>query len=69
MEADSAVERAKKFGIDMTIVLDNIKLSPAGRIEKLERWLEFLPELNGARRITAGSDAKDKNNHVHCKLG
>lgn len=51
MEKISAVERARQFGIDLTIIYENLKLTPTQRIEQLERWLRFIDELRNARYI------------------
>ena len=44
----SKVEAAKKFGIDLTLNLRNLVLTPTERIQKMEGALRFLEELRRA---------------------
>ena len=41
----TAGARARDFGIDLTLTLANLKLTPQQRIEKLEAMREFVHEL------------------------
>lgn len=40
----SAVERAKEFGIDISLIVENLKRSPTERLEGMLSMLEFVEE-------------------------
>lgn len=42
----SAAERAVEFGIDLTLRLENLRLTPEERIRKLDRRLAAMAESN-----------------------
>jgi len=44
----SKIEAAKKFGIDLTLNLRNLALTPTERIQKMVDALRFLEELQRA---------------------
>jgi hypothetical protein len=41
----SAAERAKEFGIDLTLTVENLKLTLEQRIRRLNAWREAVREL------------------------
>lgn len=43
-----AIERAKEDGIDLTLLYENISLTPTQRIDKFLNVLEFAEELKRA---------------------
>ncbi len=45
----TAVARARDFGIDLTLTLSNLKLTPEERLLRLERARELLKEIQAAR--------------------
>jgi hypothetical protein len=47
----SAAARAVEFGIDLTLTLENLKLTPEERIEQLEDFIAGVAALRSARRI------------------
>ena len=49
-----AIERAKEYGIDLTLLYENLSLSPTQRIEKFLNALEFAEELRKAGRRKRG---------------
>lgn len=49
---------AYKPGIDMTLVLENLKLTPTERIQKLERLLRGIDALNAAGEAHRDRTAK-----------
>lgn len=53
----SAVERAIEFGIDITLLEQNLKLTPTERIEQLERYVVFLEEVRRAGQVKRQHDA------------
>jgi hypothetical protein len=40
----SALARAVKFGIDLTLILENLRLTPEERIRKLDSRLAVMPK-------------------------
>jgi len=52
-QSTSAVERAKEFGIDITLVEENLKRTPTERVEALLSMLEFVEEARRARQLTS----------------
>ncbi|MEW6006856.1 MAG: hypothetical protein AB1595_01705 [bacterium] len=51
-----AIERAKEYGLDLTLLYENLKRTPTERIENFVRWLELVDELKRAKQ------RKEKNN-------
>ncbi len=51
-----AIERATEYGIDITLLYENLSRTPTERIENFLRWLEFVDEL---KRIGAQMDIDD----------
>jgi len=45
----TAAARARDFGVDLTLTLSNLRLTPEERLERLERAREFLREIEIAR--------------------
>jgi len=41
----TAVERARAFGIDVTLLLENLRLTPEQRLEKAQRSLASMAAL------------------------
>jgi hypothetical protein len=46
----SRIEAAKKFGIDLTLLIENLRLSPAERVEQLHGACTVMEEVRGAAR-------------------
>lgn len=44
-----AIERAKEYGLDLTLLYENLSRSPTERIENFVRWLKFVDELRKAK--------------------
>jgi hypothetical protein len=52
--AGSAASRAADFGIDLTLTLGNLRLTPEERIRQLDRFIRGVAGLkNASRRINA----------------
>jgi hypothetical protein len=48
----SAAERAVEFGVDLTLTLENLRLSPEDRIRKLDEFILAVQRLKAsARRV------------------
>jgi hypothetical protein len=46
----SRIEAAKKFGIDLTLLIEQLRLSPAERADKLHDASIAMEEVRGAAR-------------------
>jgi hypothetical protein len=44
----SAAERATEFGIDLTLTLENLRLTPEERIRKLDNLIEAAAKLRAS---------------------
>jgi hypothetical protein len=47
----SEIAAAKEFGIDLTLVVAQLRLSPQERLDSLQANMEFVAELDAARRL------------------
>jgi len=47
----SRIEAAKKFGIDLTLNLRSLTLTPTERVKEMEAALRFAEQLRHAKRI------------------
>ncbi len=45
----TAVERAREYGIDISLIEEKLKLTPTERLKGLQNWMEFTEELRRAR--------------------
>lgn len=45
----SAIERAREYGIDITLIESNLRLTPTERLQELQEWMENLEEFDRAR--------------------
>ncbi len=43
-----AVEAAREYGIDISLLIANLKRTPTQRIQRLQEWQELYEELNKA---------------------
>jgi hypothetical protein len=48
----SAIERARNFGIDLTLLIERLRLSPEERVIELQKAMFELAEIRGAARRT-----------------
>src|SRR5437667_12659094 len=46
----TAAARARDFGIDLSLTLSNLRLTPEQRLNRLQRARELLREIEAARR-------------------
>ena len=59
----SAAARAVEFGIDLTLTLENLRLTPEERIRQLESFIRGVAELkNSARRVSQPDAIAGRNN-------
>jgi len=61
--ADSAAARAAQFGIDLTLTLGNLRLTPEERIRKLDGFIEGVAKLKTSTRLKGSADATADQDH------
>jgi hypothetical protein len=54
----SAAARAVEFGIDLTLTLENLRLTPEERIRKLDDHLAGIAKLKATARIIGRHDER-----------
>lgn len=59
----SAAERAVEFGIDLTLTLENLRLTPEERIRKLDDFILAVTRLKAsARKLVPTNAALNQDN-------
>ncbi len=53
----TAIERAIEFGVDITLLQQNLKLTPTQRFENFRRWLEFAEHVRRSGQMKRGEHA------------
>ena len=61
--ADSAAARAAQFGIDLTLTLGNLRLTPEERIRKLDGFIEGVAKLKTSTRLRGSADVTADQDH------
>ena len=61
--AGSAASRAADFGIDLTLTLENLRLTPEERILQLDRFIKGIAELKDSARRIKPTNAIPNENH------
>jgi len=61
--AGSAAARAAQFGIDLTLTLGNLRLTPEERIRKLDSFIEGVAQLKTSTRVKGTADAIADQDH------
>ena len=61
--AGSAAARAVEFGIDLTLTLGNLRLTPEQRIRKLDDFIQSAAKLKASVRVAGPTDATAKQGH------
>jgi hypothetical protein len=61
--AGSAAARAAQFGIDLTLTLGNLRLTPEERIRKLDGFIEGVAKLKPSTRVKGSTDATADQGH------
>ena len=59
----SAAARAAQFGIDLTLTLENLRLTPEERIRKLDGFIEAVANLKTSTRVKGSIDATADQGH------
>ena len=47
---DGAIEAARKFGIDLTLIIERLRLTPAQRVEAMQQAMIDLAQIRGLAR-------------------
>ncbi|HEX5734419.1 MAG TPA: hypothetical protein VF131_16405 [Blastocatellia bacterium] len=45
-----AIEAAREFGIDLTLIIERLRLTPEERVRELQRAMNALAKIRGAAR-------------------
>ena len=61
--AGSAAARAAQFGIDLTLTVGNLKLTPEERIQKLDGFIEAVAKLKNSTRVKGPVNAIAEQDH------
>jgi len=59
----SAAARAVEFGIDLTLTLGNLRLTPEERVRKLDDFIEGIAKLRASVRIIDPTNAIAEQDH------
>ena len=59
----SAAERAAEFGIDLTLTLGHLRLTPEDRLRKLDDFIEGIAKLKTSIRLIGPTNAIAKQDH------
>jgi hypothetical protein len=59
----SAAERAVEFGIDLTLTLENLRLTPEARICKLDSFITGVARVKASARKLGPRDATNNEHH------
>lgn len=61
--AGSAAARAVEFGTDLTLTLENLRLTPEERIRKLDKFIEGVAKLKASVRVIGPTNATAEQHH------
>ncbi len=59
-QTKSAIERAKEYGIDVTLLESSLKLTVDQRVQRLQEWVLFQEEIRRAREKLYGKEIADE---------
>jgi hypothetical protein len=59
----SAAARAAEFGIDLTLTLENLRLTPEERVRKLDKFIKSVEKLRKSVCIIDPSNANPRPDH------
>jgi hypothetical protein len=59
----SAAARAAEFGIDLTLTVENLRLTPEERVRKLDNFIESVAKLKASVRKIGPANATADENH------
>lgn len=55
----SAMEAARDFGIDLTLLIERLRLSPTERVRQLEEAMKMFAQIQGAAQRRKGALTND----------
>ncbi len=58
----SAAARAVEFGIDLTLTLENLRLTPEERIRQLDNFIASVARLKASARVVGPTNAVKQTN-------
>jgi hypothetical protein len=61
MYMGTKIREAEEFGIDLSLLLENLKLTPTERLQKLQNQVRFHAMLRKAKRLPAEHGGPGKN--------
>lgn len=61
--AGSAAARAEQFGIDLTLTLGNLRLTPEERIRKLDGFIDGVTKIKTSTHVKGTADAIADQDH------
>jgi hypothetical protein len=61
--AGPAAARAAEFGIDLTLTVGNLRLTPEERIRKLDGFIEGVAKLKTSTRLKGPANDTAKQDH------
>lgn len=61
--AGSAAARAAKFETDLTLTLENLRLTPEERVRKLDNFIEGVAKLKASVRVIGPTNATAEQHH------
>jgi len=61
--AGSAAARAVEFGTDLTLTIENLRLTPEERIRKLDSFIESVAHLKNSIRLKDPANATAEQDH------
>ncbi len=53
-----AIQRAIEYGVDITLLIENLKRTPTERIDNFLRWMAFAEKVRHAGVKRRGDDAR-----------
>ncbi len=57
VSSSDAIQRAIEYGVDITLLQENLKRTPTERLESFQHWLAFAEEIRRAGEVSRRSDA------------
>ncbi|HKS08398.1 MAG TPA: hypothetical protein VJS13_02555 [Pyrinomonadaceae bacterium] len=61
--AGSAAARAAEFGTDLTLTIENLRLTPEERVRKLDNFIAEAAKLKASVRIIGPTNASAEQHH------
>ncbi|MBI3195717.1 MAG: hypothetical protein HYZ34_14810 [Ignavibacteriae bacterium] len=58
-QSGSAIERAKEYGIDLTLNQSNLKMTPYERLQQLQSFARFVEKVRESQAVYRTSKTND----------